>query len=371
MNPTTIVDPLVNIMYISLPEDSERAIGEFRIDPEVLIPLEIVGEDESWAMQNLSWEMIVGAMLKVIVHAPQHEHRDYYRAFVLAAKPGIFADLMQSGVEQAGQQNFDAAEEIFRALTALDPKNPLAWINLALVNGEHALLYEKSDRRALADTYRERTFRLYAEMVETFPDEPQVYFNAGHFFLTVNNSKRAIFNFRRFLEIGTDVQKLEVVANTLKRFDEQETADQLFNEAYDFIRMGRELEAIERINAFMKVKPDVWNAWFLLGWAHRRLEQFESAKSAFLRAIELGSKEADALNELAICQMELGEYDASAISLGSALRLEPENVKIISNFGILEIKRERPAEAERYFRTVAELQPDDDIARGYLEFLAK
>lgn len=371
MTPTTTVDPLANIMYISLPEDSVRAIGEFRIDPEILIPIEIVGGDESWAMQNLSWEMIVGAMLKVVVHETEHEHRDYYRAFVVAAKPGIFADLMQSGVEQASQQDFDAAEEIFRALTALDPNNPLSWINLALVNEEHANLYEKSDRKALADTYRERTFRLYAEMVEAFADEPQVHFNAGHFFLSVNNSKRAMFNFRRFLEIGTDTQKLEVVSSTLKRLDEQETADKLFNEAYDFIRMGREAEAIERINAFMKVKPDVWNAWFLMGWAHRRLEQFESAKNAFLRAIELGSKEADTLNELAICQMELGEYEASVTSLRSALRLEPENVKIISNFGILEIKRERPAEAERYFRTVAELAPDDEIARGYLEFLAK
>ena len=80
-------DNLQNIMYVALPEGTERQIGEFTIDPEIMIPVEISEGNETWTMQNLSWELIVASMLKVLVHDSGHLHADYYRNFVTAAKP--------------------------------------------------------------------------------------------------------------------------------------------------------------------------------------------------------------------------------------------------------------------------------------------
>ena len=52
-------------------------------------------------------------------------------------------------------------------------------------------------------------------------------------------------------------------------------------------------------------------------------------------------------------------------------RLDGDNIKIISNFGILALKENNTDEAIGFFRTVLEIEPDDQIAKKYLEFLTK
>ena len=110
----------------------------------------------------------------------------------------------------------------------------------------------------------------------------------------------------------------------------------------------------------------MWNGWFLVGWGHRRLGRWAEGREAFLKALELGADEVDVLNELAICEMELGLLAESRGHLERALRKEPENVKIISNLGVVARKQGRNDEAAGFFRTVLDLEPDDALARDQL-----
>jgi tetratricopeptide (TPR) repeat protein len=67
--------------------------------------------------------------------------------------------------------------------------------------------------------------------------------------------------------------------------------------------------------------------------------------------------------------MELGDYKESRKRLTEALTQEPENVKIISNLGILSLKEKKQNEAIGFFKTVLEIDPDDPIAHQYLSYL--
>jgi Flp pilus assembly protein TadD len=107
---------------------------------------------------------------------------------------------------------------------------------------------------------------------------------------------------------------------------------------------------------------DVWNGWFILGWALRKLGRWEDGEAAFGQALELGGDNSDTRNELAICLMEQKKYAAARKELEAALREEPENVKIISNLGVLAMKKGDSDEAAAFFRTVLELEPEDPIA---------
>lgn len=49
-----------------------------------------------------------------------------------------------------------------------------------------------------------------------------------------------------------------------------------------------------------------------------------------------------------------------------ALRKEPDNIKIISNLGIVARKQGRLEEAIGFFRTVLDYEPDDALARAQL-----
>ena len=69
--------------------------------------------------------------------------------------------------------------------------------------------------------------------------------------------------------------------------------------------------------------------------------------------------------------MELLNLIDSKTYLDKALVLDPENMKIVSNMGILAVKTGRLDEAESYFRTALEIEPEDPVALQYIAFLEK
>ena len=54
-----------------------------------------------------------------------------------------------------------------------------------------------------------------------------------------------------------------------------------------------------------------------------------------------------------------------------ALELAPENTKIISNLGYTALKQGNVSEAQKYFQTVLEFDPNDKIAAMELERLER
>ena len=102
----------------------------------------------------------------------------------------------------------------------------------------------------------------------------------------------------------------------------------------------------------------------MLGWGLRKLTRWDDAINAFAKALELGASEnPDTYNEMSICYLELGQLEEAKKSLLQALSLDPESTKIISNLGYLSLKEGNTAEAQKYFSTVLEIDPNDKIAQ--------
>ena len=101
-------DPLANIIYIAVPESLERQVGELEINPEIMLPVEATGgTGDRWDPSDLSWEQIIAAMLKILAYKPDHEHADYYRRFVLEARPDVIEELTETGVFKAKNKDFE------------------------------------------------------------------------------------------------------------------------------------------------------------------------------------------------------------------------------------------------------------------------
>ena len=140
--------------------------------------------------------------------------------------------------------------------------------------------------------------------------------------------------------------------------------DNRFKSAYDLILNGEEEKGLEQIRLFLQNNPNVWNAWFMLGWGLRKLARWDDAINSFAKALEYGAdSNSDTYNEMAICYLELGQLDEAKKSLSKALSLDPESTKIISNLGYLALKEGNTAEAQKYFSTVLENDPNDKIAQ--------
>ncbi|MGO8695529.1 MAG: tetratricopeptide repeat protein [Rectinemataceae bacterium] len=357
---------LRRLVFIELPNALARDIGSFKPDSSIPLPVEVGGEPERFDPRALTGEAVVAGMLRLLAWNPMHEHAAYYRAFVKAVRPDILLELSQAGIAKAQERDWEIAEEIFRALAGLFPEAPEPLLDLAILSEDRASAYAESDREALAGEMDERAFDAYKRLLAMEPPFAPAFFNAAFFFMRRRNYERAASLFRTYIKIGDDETKKARAREIAQKLGEQGYLDNLFKEAYDYIRLGDEQKGLEKAREFIERHPEVWNGWFLLGWANRRLGRWEEGREAFEKAVTLGAEGIDALNELSICLLELGRIVEARRALEKALRVEPENVKIISNLGAIALRQGRRSEAAGFFRTALEIDPDDPAAKNWL-----
>ena len=366
------------VLYLSVPESlreqtrlhdhvESMAHGDFFINPDIPLPVEIPEGEESLNLEELSWEMIISGMLIVIAQGKEKgEVVDYYRHFVLAIRPSIMAEFTEAAILKARNGDFDLALEILDSLRGLFPSSPAVLLNRALVMEERASALERRDGTDAAAAF-EAAETAYAEALSLHPSFPDTQFNAGFFYMGRKDFRRAKECFSLYAAISEDKAKIERTQSIIKDIDRSGLEDESFSDAYKLIQQGNEEAGMRSIRDFIEKHPSVWNGWFVLGWALRRLGRWEDGAAAFSKAIELGGGSSDTRNELAICLMELGDYHGARRELETALHDDPENVKIISNLGVLSLKNGNNDQAAAFFRTVLELDPQDPIANNFLQ----
>jgi tetratricopeptide (TPR) repeat protein len=363
---------LETLLYISLPDKLGRNIGSFTIDPAILLPVEAPEgaqqrADSDWDLSDISWEMIVSGMLKLLAWEPEHQHATYYRNFVLALQPDVVSDLTRMAIVKTENLDYNLAEELFRAAAEIDVEDEKTILNLALLYEQKMDLYLQQDSRKLTDEALEGGYRAYMKALKRHPDSPKVRYNAAYFFLKIHNPSKAKEHLAAFLNLvdPTD-HRYQKVEEALKRLEGQKKSEHIFTEAFDAIRMNREEEGIDLARRFLEENPESWDGWFLLGWGLRRLERYDDAKKALLKALDLEDSKVDIYNELAICLIELSDYDTCSTILLKALEVEPENTKIISNMAVLYMRMGKPDLARERMEQVLELDPEDPLARNFL-----
>jgi tetratricopeptide (TPR) repeat protein len=360
---------LRRLVFIELPAALARPIGSFSPDPAVPLPVETGTEAERFNPKEITPEAIVAGMIRLLAWIPDHEKSAYYRAFVKAVRPSIMSELSDAGIAKARGKDWEIAEEIFRALAGLYPEAPEPLLDLAILSEDRAELYRQSDREALAEEMDQRAFDAYKRLLALEPPFAPAFFNAAFFFLRRRSFDRAASLLETYVKVGDDEEKKARAREVLEKIRAQGYLDNLFKEAFDFINLGEEEKGLAKAKEFIAAHPEVWNGWFLVGWANRRLGRWEEGREAFEKALGLGADGVDPLNELSICLLELGRVPEARRALEGALRAEPENVKVIVNLGAIAVRQDKRREAAGFFRAALEIDPGDPAAKSWLERL--
>ena len=378
MNPA---NPLDSVYYIQLPEHFTLSPHALQLDPAIPLPVQKKdGEDPgSFNMQELTQEQVLSGILTVLAYDRENKHLAYYRKILLEARPNIKKELAEAAILKARNEDWELAEEIWQAVHGLDPEDKAIILNMALFFDQRADNYRKNALYDDADAYDSYAEEYYKDVLES--EVPDAFFNAGFFYLKKHNFSEAKNCFDSYIALMADADEEELGENgeyKLKRAQEildkiknRNLENERFRKAHELISSGREEEGLVEIRRFIQDNPAVWNAWFLLGWGLRRLEHFSEAKMAFEKARECegGDENADTCNELAICQMETGDFSGARESLIEALNMDPDNTKIISNLGFLSLKLGDEEEARKYFMTVLEIDSKDPVAAAELKKL--
>ncbi|MBQ3670676.1 MAG: tetratricopeptide repeat protein [Treponema sp.] len=379
MNP---VSPLESVYYITIPEGFSFSRNAMHIDKSIPLPVQKKDSDApgTFIMAELTPEQVLSGLLTVMAYEPHHKNILYYRSLLKEARPDLKKELTEAAILKAKNEDFELAEEIFLALRGFDPDDMVTVLNTALFFDQRADSYRRSELYDDADAYDADAKSYYEMALAAEPPLADAFFNAGFFFLKQRNFKRAKDVFETYVALTCDVSDDELGENGIyKKNRAQQILDDIANKnmddeqfakAYELISQGKEEEGLQEIRSFIEKNPDVWNAWFMLGWGMRRLRKFDAARKAFEKALSCeGGKTSDTYNELSICLLETGDLPGAKKMLEEALSKDAENTKIMSNLGYLYLKEGNPAQAAAYFQSVLEYDPDDKVALAELERL--
>jgi tetratricopeptide (TPR) repeat protein len=363
---------LNEIIFIKIPEKFATEINGFKIRADIPLPVEKAGSIEKGSLEDLSWEKIIAAMLKILAFHRDLDNLEYYRNFIAAIKPELASQLIDAGVEKAANKDFTTAEEIFLAIEGLEPDNTTNFLNMAMLYEHRAELAVDSSSEENRK-YLDLAFEYHKKALGIDPSSDIVHYFAARFFLNRKNYDKAKNHYTAFLDLSDETEenreKRDEALAIIRQIESSDLLDSKFKQAHDMIQLCREDEAIKIISDFLEKSPDVWNAWFLLGWAYRRSSRFEEGYNAFAKVLELGESTADVLNEIALCSIETGRLKEAEKYLHKALGLEPENTKIISNLGIFHYKNGDTDKALSFFLSALEYDSSDAIAKKYVEII--
>lgn len=367
--------PLESIYFITLPEGFELSKNAMHIDTTIPLPVQKKDNDApgQFNPEELTAEQILAGLLTVLAYDKNNEHLDYYRSVLKQARPDIKKELSEAAILKAKNEDYEIAEEMFLALQGFDPEDKAITLNMALFFDQRADSYRRSGLIDDADAYDDNALYYYKEAMVAEPPIADSFFNAGFYYLKKNDYFNAKEAFETYVTLTCDIKDEELGDNgiykrdraqeLLNKISNQNMDDQRFKAAYDLISNGEEEKGLDQIRLFLEKNPNVWNAWFMLGWGLRRITRYNDAVTAFNKALEYGGDtNSDTYNEMAICYLEMNDLDNAKKSLMKALAIDPESTKIISNLGYLALKEGNVSEAQKYFATVLEIDPDDKIA---------
>lgn len=371
-----VESPLNSVVYVEIPEHLLKKIS---LEKDVLLPVQLpdgVLRVEDFDISSLTLEMILSGMLVIFAHKPTHKHIKHYRKLFTQLRPNIKDEMLKAIAIKIQNKDYMMAESLLASLVGFDEED----LNIRLTQ---AYLYEEIGSKE----YREKASEIYDYLIGVEPPFPPVFFNAAIFFIEEKKYKRAKDLLETYIALKFDdededeIRKVEKAQEALNYLNSQIIDDENFQKAIELVNKDKIEEALKLIHKFMEENPKKWNGWFLLGWALRKSKRWADGVVSFKKCIELYKEVLDSppstltneysemCNELAICLIETGSIKEAEEVLKEALALDCENVKLISNLGIVALKNGDGEKAIAYFRTVLFFDPHDEVALSMLKNL--
>ncbi|HET7853858.1 MAG TPA: tetratricopeptide repeat protein [Candidatus Methylomirabilis sp.] len=126
-------------------------------------------------------------------------------------------------------------------------------------------------------------------------------------------------------------------------------------------KQGDPKSAIEKLNEYLKSKPNDDMAWTILGNAYLDLDQQENAEAAYKKALEINSNGFQAITSMGILRRKQGKYDEALAYYEKALAINPKYAQAYSSMTVIALKQEKDAKALEYAKKAYDLDRTDPV----------
>lgn len=293
----------------------------------------------------------------------------------VAMKPDHFEASFQLARLLAHRMDYAAARQQYEKTLLINKSNPEVFFNLG-----HIHLTQGDYDSAI------RNLEACLALNPAYKDE--VFSNLGISYLKKELHDQARDAFRRALEInpsnavarahlatllpsvagaGEGEPKASVPASA----ETGRTVEQLVTEARELMEKDPS-QARVLLDEAIQRNPGSFDAVFQLGRLLTFQKDYTAAIQRYERALELNPSSADALFNLGYIYLVSRDYDKAVQYYESCLALSPPyRDEVLTNLGLGHLKKANLAEARKLFEEALKVNPDNQVARGYLRNMDK
>lgn len=158
-----------------------------------------------------------------------------------------------------------------------------------------------------------------------------------------------------------------VVLSSCSGVGSKKTADEYYNEGIEYLKQGRNKEAVNSLEKVIELKPDFVAAYINLGSAYRAIDEFQKAIAACEKAIELRPEIPDPYLTLGSAYFVLGQTQKAIAACEKAIELQPDFASAYLGLGHIYLSLAQFQKAKDYFLRAKELFTKQGIQQGAQE----
>lgn len=129
------------------------------------------------------------------------------------------------------------------------------------------------------------------------------------------------------------------------------------------------LRAIHCFEQAIEIKPDNWNAMWIMGKVYHRLDDREKSLHWFREAYQINPKQPDVAREAGIAALDLGEGSLGLKFCIAAVELKPNDPGLIANLALAYLISGDVKKAQESARYAVTCHPDDITSRNVLKLV--
>jgi tetratricopeptide (TPR) repeat protein len=129
---------------------------------------------------------------------------------------------------------------------------------------------------------------------------------------------------------------------------------------------GKFQEAIEYFEKAIELEPGHDKAYYYMGAAYEKLENYEKAIECYEKAVNINPKSVKSLSRIGLCYEKLDEIQKAIEAYERVIKVDPKLNNAWYNIGINYKKLNKSDKAMEYFEKSVELNPHDVEAWGHI-----
>lgn len=350
-----------NLSFIEIKPETYVDIKGYKVYSDTPLPLiidELITEiKEKKAQDEVKVSAIINGMVYTVGVDPEFKHCEEYKRILYKYDEKIEEYILYSGLKKINEGLFEDGIIWLRALTIINDRHVMGIYNYGLALEEKAKRLFESDNKKLGNVFLSKSTECFEKVIDIDSNFGQSYYKLGYHYKNSKQFKKCQLMWEKYIQLGNDDELLQEVREGLEAVDD----DVIYEEGYLQIINGNAEKGLEKLLPLKEKYVGWWNLLFMIGLGYRQLERFEEAKAEFISVLDIAPKQVDALNELGLCQVYLGDTTEAIETFSRAIELKPNDYEIICNRGMTYLQLLDISNAEKDILRAYAINSEDEI----------